>query len=295
MDTKLPINPIAIPQILFLVNGNIISRAIYVATRFSIPDELENGPRSSDDIAQSLGIDLQICYRLMRLLSTFGVFHEEDDRVFSKTDLSSALTKDSPCRNYTLSVGGNTFYQSFNSISDTLLKGKTEHVLYDFIAADKDLQDTFSSAMTHISELSCDSIVKNVDFSMYNTIVDLGGCEGGLSRRILSKFPSVKECINFDLPQVIEHNRNIIREGPEMERLKDVAGSFFDSVPSMADAYTIKHCLHNFNDEKVIEILKNIKKSMKPDSKIYVFDFVFSTKNEKDFGVVNDFCKLSIK
>eukprot|EP01132_Coremiostelium_polycephalum_P000902 gene902-1129_t len=224
---------------------------MFAVTHYSIPDELENGPRSSTDIAQSLGIDPHICYRLMRLLSTFGVFHEEDDRVFSKTNLSSAITKQSYFRNYTLSVGGNIFYQSFNSISDTLLNGKTEHVLYDFIAADKELQDNFSSAMTHISELSCDSIVKNVDFSKYNTIVDLGGCEGGLSRKILSKFPSVKECINFDLPQVIEHNGNIKREGPEMERLKDVAGSFFDSVPSNGDLYIIKHVLHNFNDEKL--------------------------------------------
>jgi hypothetical protein len=56
-------------------------------------------------------------------------------------------------------------------------------------------------------------------------------------------------------------------------RVEVVAGDFFEQVPSGGDVYLPKHILHDWNDEKCVVILKNIRKAMKPTAKIVVVEF----------------------
>jgi ring-1,2-phenylacetyl-CoA epoxidase subunit PaaD len=66
-----------------LVNSYQVSQAIHVAAILSIADLLADGPRSSDDLAEATGTNPRALYRLLRALAAFGVFHEDDNRMFS--------------------------------------------------------------------------------------------------------------------------------------------------------------------------------------------------------------------
>jgi methyltransferase family protein len=51
----------------------VIYRAVYVAAKLGIPDLLQNGQLSSDEIAHATGTHPRALYRLLRALSSAGM------------------------------------------------------------------------------------------------------------------------------------------------------------------------------------------------------------------------------
>lgn len=106
-------------------------------------------------------------------------------------------------------------------------------------------------------------IVDTVDFSRFNTIADIGGGTGSLIAEILKTYPTIKQGICFDLPKVIEsvESENAFeKRNVSKDRYQYVAGDVFNAktIPQ-ADAYTLKHIIHDWNDERSIDILKAIR------------------------------------
>eukprot|EP01132_Coremiostelium_polycephalum_P004910 gene4910-6121_t len=270
-----------------LALSHIVSRSLYAVAFYGIADQVESKPESAFTIAKEKGIDGDVCYRMMRLLSGMGVFHEEQEPfgVFSKTPLSTALTNSDKgiAREYVLSFSSNEFYLSFDNFLNTVKNGKTDKNIYKTMSENQQLLNSFATSMNHLSAPVIDGIVNTIDFSNFSKIVDLGGSDG-------FKFNNIKEGINFELPEVIERNKSSIRShlNPEiLNRFKEVGGSFFDSVPD-SDCFTLKHVLHNFSDENVIKILKVIKKSLNENGKVYIFNHIVSSKNEADLSKLAD-------
>ncbi|KAF7820061.1 isoliquiritigenin 2'-O-methyltransferase-like [Senna tora] len=82
---------------------------------------------------------------------------------------------------------------------------------------------------------------------------------------ITSKYPSIKG-INFDLPQVVHH-------APSYPGVKHVGGDMFTSVPE-GDAIMIKATLHNWSEERCIQVLKKCHKSLREGGKVIIIDLI---------------------
>ena len=54
------------------------------------------------------------------------------------------------------------------------------------------------------------------------------------------------------------------------DRTEKVAGDFFKSVPEGADCYVIKGVLHDFDDQKCIEILSNCRRAANRTSHLVI-------------------------
>src|SRR3954453_14809475 len=74
-----------------LVDGHQVSQAIHVAAVLGIAQLLVDGPRTSDELAESAGAHAPSLYRLLRALAAVGVFEEQDGRRFALTPLGEAL------------------------------------------------------------------------------------------------------------------------------------------------------------------------------------------------------------
>ncbi|CAF1149026.1 unnamed protein product [Rotaria sp. Silwood1] len=129
----------------------------------------------------------------------------------------------------------------------------------------EELLKIFSGAMTTYSIQSGSQLVTAVNFGRFKTIVDIGGNSGIFLAQILEKYPSIQHGIVFDLPHFVnqfkngeEFNLRNIRK----DKWNFVSGNIYDSstVP-LADAYVLKHFLHDFGDRKCLEILSSIYKA----------------------------------
>jgi hypothetical protein len=90
--------------LLELIAGSWTTRALHVAARFGIADDLAPGPRSAAALAESLGA----LRRLLRALTSLGVTAEPVRGVFALTPLGAHLRADAPdsVRSWALFWGG---------------------------------------------------------------------------------------------------------------------------------------------------------------------------------------------
>jgi SAM-dependent methyltransferase len=132
----------------------------------------------------------------------------------------------------------------------------------------------FDAAMATFAPQTAAAIAAAYDFSQFGTVVDVGGGNGALLIGILGANPRLRGIV-FDRPQAAEGARDKVAEAGLAVRCQVVAGDFFASVPEGADAYLIKHVIHDWNDEQATAILRNIRRAMKPGARLLLAEGVY--------------------
>jgi hypothetical protein len=67
-------------------------------------------------------------------------------------------------------------------------------------------------------------------------------------------------------------------------RCSIIEGNFFESIPPGADAYLMRHVIHDWTDEQSVQILKNCRKVMPAHGRILLVEFAVSGANEASLG-----------
>jgi len=95
------------------------------------------------------------------------------------------------------------------------------------------------------------------------TLVDLG-CYNGVMLPFFFGLNSKIEVTLFDKKEPIDGIKENDLKGYPREQIKLVGGDLFDvkTIPIGQDLYFIKNVFHEFEDDKVIEILKNIRQAI---------------------------------
>ena len=107
------------------------------------------------------------------------------------------------------------------------------------------------TAMTSIA------VAAAYDFSSMRKLVDVGGGQGALMAGILRANPKLRGVV-FDLPRLAEGARREIAAAGLADRCEFVGGDFFETVPAGADAYMLKHVIHDWDDAKATRILAHV-------------------------------------
>jgi hypothetical protein len=287
----------ALPPEAFLTQvafGALLSQALYVAAKLSIADLLTDRPQTIDKLAESTGAHERSLYRVLRSLSSIGVFQETEPKVFALTPLAEPLRSDAPnsVRNGVIFMGESWHWNVWGNLLHSVRTGETAWArthgaeVFDYFATHTEEAEIFNRAMTDMSAVSAPAVVEAYDFSGFRTIADIAGGHGLLLSQILKATPALSGIL-FDMPQVISGAGTIIEREGVAERVEKVAGDFFRSVPR-ADAYIMKHIIHDWDDERSVKILSNIRRAMTDSGKVLIVEVVVPEGNEPHFSKVMD-------
>src|SRR5207253_1295364 len=58
-------------------------------------------------------------------------------------------------------------------------------------------------------------------------------------------------------------------------RCELVTGDFFESVPPGGDAYLLNNVIHDWSDQRSVEILSNCRKAMRPDGTLLIVETLY--------------------
>lgn len=98
------------------------------------------------------------------------------------------------------------------------------------------------------------------DFGRFPVIADIGGGNGALLAGLLGAHGSMRGIV-FDQPHVTSRAEETLRAAGVADRCEMIGGSFFESVPAGADAYVLKHVLHDWEDDECVSILNTVRAS----------------------------------
>ena len=283
-----------------MITGYWISQALYAAAKFGIADHLKDGSRSVEDLAEATSTNPEALFRLLRALASVGIFAEGEARQFSLTPLAEPLRSDVAGSKRALALmSGDEQFRAWAEIAHSIETGKTafEKVygtpIFDYLGENPDKARIFDAAMVGIHGRESNAILDAYDFSRMRVVADIGGGNGSQIISVLQKHPKMKAVL-FDLPHVIERAKERIESAGLSERCELVGGNFFDAVPEGADAYLMRHIIHDWDDQKSLTILRNCSKAMSSDSKLLVVESVIPPGNEPFGGKFLDLVMLLI-
>jgi hypothetical protein len=264
--------------------GHYVSRALYLAAKLGIADRLADGPRDAETIAKAVGAHAPSLRRVLRLLASVGVYTEEEDGRFALTPLGDAMREDVPgsARALVMLFAGTRIQENWADLEWCVQTGEPAFKRHNpnddcFTAMAKDPEQmaVFDKAMATFAPMTAAAIAAAYDFSRFGTVADVGGGNGSLLAGILSANPGVKGLL-FDQPHVVA--RADFDAAGVADRVRVVGGSFFDAVPAGADAYLLKHVIHDWNDEQAIAILRNVRAVVPQDGRVLIAEGVYPAR-----------------
>jgi len=117
------------------------------------------------------------------------------------------------------------------------------------------------------------------DFTPFATIADVGGGTGSFLARILATAPSARGIL-FDLPHVVAGAPAVLASAGVEDRCEVVGGSFFDGVPTGADAYVLRAVVHDWEDDDAVRILDAVRQAIPDHGRILLVERVVAGPNE---------------
>ncbi|GIG59814.1 methyltransferase [Longispora fulva] len=262
-------------QLLTILQGTWIAQACYALAKLEIPDLLADGPRPAADLAEECGADPQALHRLLRVLVYLGLLAQPAPDTFALTEVTALMRRDIPGSMHgTALIYGEDVFRCFAEVMHPLLHGRPgfEKVagkpIYDYLNDNAEAARTWNESM---SRNRIPEILASCDLTEAKVVVDVGGGTGRLLAQLLATHPHLRGVLQ-ELPTAVEQARELFVDAGLADRVDLVAGSFFDTVPEGGDTYILARCLHNWNDEHALTILRRVRDAMGPCARLLVLE-----------------------
>lgn len=262
-----------------MIWGIHISRAVYVAAELRLADLLADGPASCTKLAQATGTHEPSLYRVLRLLAALGVFQETGPRSFGLTVLGERLRTDVPAgmRSWAIfleAIGG---VRPFEHILHSVRTGEPGFgqaqgmEIFEFLAQNPQSAAIFDTAMSERTAAFAPSVADSYDFADIRTVVDVGGGAGTLLVEILRRRAHLRGIL-FETPAVAARAHSVLDAIDLADRCEVLAGDFFADVPGGAECYVLANVLHDWDDTRASQILRNCRRAMARGGRVLIVE-----------------------
>jgi SAM-dependent methyltransferase len=288
------------PALFEMATAYWLSQAIYVAAKLGIADLLRNGPQSCVALATSTGSDAPSLFRLMRALSSVGIFAHLGRGHFALSRLAERLQTGvhGSLRAMVITIG-EIHYQACGSLLHSVQTGSPAFntvfgaSLFDYLQQNTDAADAFNQGMANVSSLLAYAVLMAYDFAGISSIVDVGGGQGKLLEKILQFNPDITGTV-FDTASTIEGAQQGFGGDVRKRRCSYVVGDFFTSVPQGADAYLLCGVIHDWDDRRALRILRNCRRAMTEKGRLLIVDMVVPDTDATSFSKLLDLNMLAM-
>jgi predicted O-methyltransferase YrrM len=216
------------------------------------------------------------------------------------TPLAQCLRSDLPGSQHALAIMcGEEHYRAWGELLYSVQTGQTAFdklygmPVFDFLSRHPEQAKIFDAAMVGVHGRETAALIEAYDLSGITVLADIGGGNGSLLTGVLQKYPALRGIL-YDLPAVAQRAKANLQSAGLAERCQVIGGSFFESVPSGADAYLMRHIIHDWDDAKAITILRNVHRAIGKEGRLLVVEDVIPPGNEPSFGKLLDLTMLVV-
>ncbi|KAI0324082.1 S-adenosyl-L-methionine-dependent methyltransferase [Cubamyces sp. BRFM 1775] len=272
------------------------SAALHLVTELRVADVIGEGTKSLSDIAQEVKVDARYIGAAMNCLLRHGYFEEvpgSAHQVFKNNSMSSVLREKSS-DNLCDAIGFicDDGFKAAAYLAEAARASVPSGVQGAPAPAALNLALGFEGsvfkywedptrvwrgkrmgqAMKQLHQMANANVT--IDFNwqaLISPLVDVGGGIGSLEMALTKAYPtSTLQFIIVDIPDTIKAARAAwASQSPDVQgRVTFVAGDFLaptldaTRIPRGEPTYLIRHVLHDWTDEEVVRILKNVHAAM---------------------------------
>ena len=288
--------PEAAARLLELIQIRLVSESIHVVAALGIADLLADQARSVEQLAEATGAYGQSLGRVMRALSSFGVFSEETPGRFALGPLGERLRSDAEgsLHSPALFFGGEAGASVVELFEHCVKTGESASQKlsgalnpFNWLLRDPVQMKLFNASMTAFSTLHMTGVLEAYDFSQATQIVDVGGGHGRIIADILKRNPGMHGIL-FDLPHALAGGQSTISQAGLEDRCEVISGDFFACVPAGGNTYLLSRVIHDWDDEKAIAILTNVRRAIAANGKLVLLETMLRPTALSVYPVLSD-------
>jgi hypothetical protein len=271
----------ALSQLMGIAFAFVNSQALLSACELRVFDALADGPITTDELAERIGLKPSACRRLLMTLASLDLVESAQGR-FRNTELGGFCSSKASV-NLSRVSNVNPFYHMCEYLSDALREygprwqqalGTTPTNAFASLYADPVRLREFADLMNAISIPQGQLIAESFDFGPYQCIMDVAGGPGGQAIQIGVKHQHLRGIIT-DLEPVCAIAREHIAANGLGSRFTAVAADLMAGpYPPGADVIVLGHILHDWSDETCRKILLNCAAALPQNGTLLISESV---------------------
>lgn len=280
-----------------------IAQTISVAAKLGIADLVSAEPQNVEQLAAATSTHQVSLGRVLRALSSIGIFTRDENNCYRNTPLSEPLRRDvHGSVNAVARMMGEEHQQAWGNLLHSVRTGEPAfdnlfgENWFEYVAKNSEASETFNDAMTSFATQSHTAIIGAYDFSGIQTLCDVGGGHGTLLSAVLKANAHLKGVL-FDLPHVVAGAPEVLAQHGIESRIEVCGGDFFEAVPA-ADAHIMSHIIHDWDDERSIKILQSCRRAVNQNAedggKVLLVEMVIPSGDEPFMGKWMDLNMLAM-
>lgn len=242
--------------------------AVQTACKLDLFDHLING-QNAHDLAADLNLDKKTLHLLLEALYNEG-FLDKNEGIYAANTLSAFLTdQHEESLKYACLNWSAEHLDAWQHLDFSIKTGKSAFEdlygmpFFDYLDKHPQKHKEYHLAMNAYALDDYKSLPEVIDFSIHESLMDVGGSYGALLKAVKAKNPNL-ECILFD-------NAKTVADAPFDCGVK-CAGNFFEDIPKRAEAMVLSRILHDWDDNKCLTILKNCHDSLPENGTLYIIE-----------------------
>lgn len=265
-------------QIMQWITSKWIARPISVVSELGIADLLREGPASVNSLAERTHTHAPTLYRILRALSSVGIFIEVEEKIFGLTPLAQCLLSEA-MRPMVRMFLSDWHDKAWRGLDYTVRTGKPgfDHVfgmpVFAWMEENPEKRAILDEGQGAKAAGLAEAAIAAYDFADFKSICDVGGGNGTFLTTLLSSYPHIKGFV-ADLPEAATSADKVIRKADLEQRCKAIAHDFLRQAPPKCDAFFLVNVLHDWEDEICCQILKNISKSMNTEATLLIAEYL---------------------
>jgi len=245
------------------------AHAMLAGMHLEIFTHLADGPRTSAELADKLGVAEERLARLLYALAATGLLEVQRGRFANAPEAAVFLVKGRP--GY---LAGNhemlsKIWHADLRTAESIRSGRPA-ALHDFSEVSDEDMAIMVRGMHPDTVAVGRALARRFDFSRCRSVIDVGGGSGGLVAALCEAYPELHGTL-FDLPRTCRLATPILRESPGGGRVTIEAGDILVAPPrERHDAAVMKSLVQAFAPADAARAIANAAAAVQPRGSVYV-------------------------
>ena len=292
-STKTDVDELSPEHILQVGTGFWGTKVLGAATELELFTVLGNEALRASELERELELHPRATRDFLDALASLG-FLERDDadadpRYRNTPETAAFLNKDDP--RYiggAIDIFNRQTYEVWGGLEESLRTGEPQGVidetgepLWEEMYDDPEELEAFAEGMAGLSKGNFVAFAEQFDFSGYETMTDVGGALGDLSRIVARQEPHLS-ITTTDLPEVTELARDRIQSDGLDDRVTAVSSDYLDEPIPEADLVTASLVLHQENLETKKRLLEKFHDAVNPGGTFVAIDHIIDDERREN-------------
>lgn len=176
---------------------------------------------------------------------------------------------------------GNAHYLAWMKLTEALKVGEASYrkcfsnELFEWLDQDQARLTEYHHAMKSYAQHDYPALIKQIDFSSTQKIIDAAGGQGVFIQEVLNSFPHIQGIL-LERPSLIE---SLNTPTHLSNRLKILGFDLFQSWPATADTIVLSRVLHDWNDESCLKILHQAYQALSTPGRLLIVEMLIEEES----------------